>query len=134
MEQREEIIGHWRRSVWTGGFWWRMVVTVGLYWFLWKRNQITLTTRRIIERRGGLIGGEEVSLNLSSITNIRVKTSPLGSLLKYGLFEAQTAGSDEAEISFSGLRHPYNLKEEIYDLLDGSLDGAPVEQKNEKSS
>lgn len=130
MSQREEVIGHWRRSRWTGGFWWRTILTFGLYLILWRRNQITLTTRRLIERRGGIIGGEEVSTNLSRITNIRVQTSPLGSLLKYGLLEVQTAGSDQAEISFSGLAHPFQLKEKIYDLMDGQLDGIPVESSS----
>ncbi|MCI0714257.1 MAG: PH domain-containing protein [Chloroflexi bacterium] len=123
-ESREEVvISQYRRSVWTGGFWWRMIVTLGLYLYLWNRNKITLTNRRIVERRGGILGGEEISLNLARITDIRVKTGPLGAILKHGLFEVQSAGSDSAEISFEGLSHPHKLKDQIYDLQDGSLDG-----------
>ena len=124
MSEQEKVIGHFRRSKWTGGFWWRTLVTLGLYWLiLWRRNQLTLTTRRLIERRGNILGGEEISVNLSRITDIRVKTSALGSILKYGLFEVQSAGSDQAEISFAGLAQPHRLKDQIYDLQDGKLDG-----------
>ena len=131
MSQREEIIGHYRRSIWTGGFWWRFLVTLGLYLYLWNRNKITLTNRRIIQRRGGILGGEEVSLNLNRITDIKVKTGPLGALFGFGLFQVQSAGSDRAEISFDGLARPHKLKEAIYDLQDGELDGGPVDSEEE---
>ena len=130
-QQREEIVAQYRRSVWTGGFWWRVIVTLGLYLYLWNRNKITLTNRRIVQRRGGILGGEETSLNLTRITDIRVKTGPIGAILKHGLFEVQSAGSDSAEISFEGLSHPHKLKDQIYDLQDGSLDGSAfAEQKS----
>lgn len=128
MSQREEVIAHYRRSVWTGGFWWRILATLGLYLYLWNRNKITLTNRRLIQRRGGILGGEEVSVNLGRITDIRVKTGPLGAILGFGLFEVQSAGSNEAEISFDGLTRPHRLKDQIYDLQDGSLDGSPFDK------
>jgi hypothetical protein len=124
MGQREEIIAHYRRSRWTWGFWWRVIATLGIYLYLWNRNKITLTNRRLIERRGGVLGGEEISMNLDRITDIRVKTSPMGAIFGYGLFEADSAGSDQAEISFNGLGRPHKLKEAIIDLQhDGKLDG-----------
>jgi membrane protein YdbS with pleckstrin-like domain len=129
-QQREEIVAQYRRSVWTGGFWWRVIVTLGLYLYLWNRNKITLTNRRIVQRRGGILGGEETSLNLTRITDIRVKTGPLGAILKHGLFEVQSAGSDSAEISFEGLSHPHKLKDQIYDLQDGTLDGSAFSEQN----
>lgn len=132
MNQREEIVAQYRRSPLTGGFWWRMILTLGLYYFLWNRNKITLTDRRIVQRRGGLLGGEETSLNLNRITDIKVKTSALGSVLGYGLFEVQSAGSDSAEIHFDGLARPHRLKEQIYDLQDGTLDGSPFSDEGEK--
>jgi hypothetical protein len=122
MSEREEVVGTFKRSPWTGGFWWRLIVTLGLYLWVWNRNKLTLTTRRIVERRGGILGGEEVSVNLNRITDIKVLTSPLGALLKYGHFEIQSGG-DDAEIVFNGLSNPHRLKELIYDLQDGHLDG-----------
>jgi hypothetical protein len=134
MSQREEIIGHYRRSIFTGGFWWRFILTLGLYLYLWNRNKITLTNRRIIQRHGGIIGGEEVSLLLNRITDIKVKTSALGTIFRYGLFQVQSAGSDKAEINFSGLSRPHKLKEAIYDLQDGTLDGSPFDEGSASKS
>lgn len=129
MGQREEIVAHYRRSRWSWSFWWRTLVTLGLYLILWNRNKITLTNRRLIERRGGILGGEEVSVNLNRITDIRVKTSPVGALLGFGLFEVQSAGSDNAEITFSSLGKPHKLKDQIIDLQhDGQLDGGPIDK------
>ena len=134
MGQREEIIAHYRRSRWSWSFWWRTLSTLGLYLILWNRNKITLTNRRLIERRGGVLGGEEVSVNLNRITDIKVKTSALGAILKYGLFEVQSAGSDGAEITFSSLGQPHKLKEQIVDLQhDGTLDGGPVDKSQSPS-
>lgn len=129
MGQREEIIAHYRRSRWSWSFWWRTLSTVGLYLYMWNRNKITLTNRRLIERRGGILGGEEISVNLNRITDIRVKTSPFGAILKYGLFEVQSAGSDGAEITFTSLGQPHKLKDQIIDLQhDGQLDGGPIDK------
>jgi hypothetical protein len=97
-------------------------------WVLWRRNKITVTTRRIIERRGGIIGGEEVSIQLSNVTDIRVKTSALGSILKYGLVEVESAGSG-TEIVFNGISRPHKLKEILFDLQDGVIDGGPVDRR-----
>ena len=55
--QPEQKIGVWRRSMWTWGFWWRTITTLTLYvWLLWRRNQITVTTRRVSQRRGNILG------------------------------------------------------------------------------
>jgi hypothetical protein len=133
MAEQEKILAHFRRSKWTGGFWWRTLVSLGFYWaVIWRRNQITLTNRRLVERRGSVLGGDEVSVNLNRITDIRVKTSALGALLKYGLFEVQSAGTDQAEVTFNGLAHPHKLKDMIYDLQDGSLDGSPFGSQKQK--
>ncbi|MBC7870952.1 MAG: hypothetical protein H7Y09_08945, partial [Chitinophagaceae bacterium] len=47
----EKVVGVWRRSRWSWSFWWRTIVTLSLYyWLLWRKNQITVTTRRITQR------------------------------------------------------------------------------------
>lgn len=123
MAEQEKIIGHWRRSVWTGGFWWRTIVTLTLYyWLLWRKNQITVTTRRITQRRGNILGGEETTVSLDNVTDISLDVSPLGSILNYGDIEIQSAGSTTAEIAFKGLGRARGLREVIFDLQDGKLD------------
>lgn len=122
--QREEVVAEFRRSTRTLGFWWRTILTLSLYyWILWRRNKITVTTRRIIQRTGNIIGGEETSVQLTRITDVTVKTGGLGSLLGYGLIQIQSAGSGTAEISFDGIARPHRLKDIIFDLQDGVIDG-----------
>lgn len=130
--QREEKVAEFRRSVWHIGFWVRTILTLTLYyWILWRRNKITLTTRRVVQRKGNVIGGEEVSINLDRIQDIRVRTGVAGTVFRFGLIEIQSSGSGQAEISFDGLNRPHKLKEMIYDLQDGQLDGGPEKTKVE---
>lgn len=123
MNEREQTIGVWRRSMWTGGFWWRTIFTVGLYVvLLWRMNQITLTTRRITQRRGSIFTGNETSISIKDITDVTINQSFLGSLLNYGDVVVQSAGSNAAEISFAGLSSAKNLRDKIFDLQDGKID------------
>ncbi|MFP4320890.1 MAG: PH domain-containing protein [Anaerolineales bacterium] len=125
MAEREETIGVWRRSVWTWGFWWRTIVTLTLYyWILWRRNQITVTTRRISQRRGNILGGDETTLSIVNVTDVSIDTPPLGAVFGYGNIEVQSAGSNEAEITFNGLGRARKLREVIFDLKDGTPDEA----------
>lgn len=124
--QREEIVAEFRRSTRTLGFWWRAIVTLGLYVILlWRRNVITVTNRRVIQRTGNIIGGQETSMQIGRITDVTVKTGVLGTLLGYGLIEIQSSGSGEAEIHFDGISRPHKLKDVIFDLQDGVLDDGP---------
>lgn len=132
--QREEVVAEFRRSTRTLGFWWRTIFTLSLYyWILWRRNKITVTTRRIIQRTGNIIGGAETSVQLTRITDVTVKTSGLGTLLGYGLIEVQSAGSGTAEIRFDGIARPHRLKDIIFDLQDGVLDGGPKDDQAAKA-
>ena len=128
----EQQIGVWRRSMWTWGFWWRTITTLTLYvWLLWRRNQITVTTRRVSQRRGNLLGGEETALSIQNITDISVDTPPLGAIFGYGDIEVQSAGSTEAEISFRGLGRVKKLREVLFDLKDGVADSAAKKELDE---
>jgi hypothetical protein len=89
---------------------------------LWRRNQITVTTRRITQRRGNILGGDETSMSIDNVTDVSVDTSPLGAILGYGDITVQSAGSSQAEISFQGLGGAKKLREAIFDLKDGKLD------------
>ena len=124
-QEPEKTIGVWRRSMWTWGFWWRTITTLTLYvWLLWRRNQITVTTRRVSQRRGNVLGGDETALSISNITDISIDTPPLGAIFGYGNIEVQSAGSTEAEISFQGLGRVKKLREVLFDLKDGVADQA----------
>ena len=129
--EQETTIGIWRRSRWTWGFWWRTITTLTLYvWLLWRRNQITVTTRRVSQRRGNILGGEETSLSIHNITDISIDTPPLGAIFGYGDIEVQSAGSSEAEIAFKGLGRVKKLREVLFDLKDGVADEAVKESQD----
>ena len=125
----EKLVGVWRRSRWTWGFWWRTIVTLSLYvWLLWRRNQITVTTLRITQRRGNILGGDETSLSIENITDISVNTPPLGALFNFGHITVQSAGSSQAEISFQGLGRVRELRDVLFDLQDGTAHDAAADK------
>lgn len=125
MNNKEEVIGVWRRSVWTWAFWWRTITTLGLYFLiLWRKNQITVTNRRISQRRGNILGGSETAISIENITDISLDTPPLGAIFGYGNIQVQSAGSSQAEISFQGLGRAKKLREVLFDLKDGVADEA----------
>jgi hypothetical protein len=131
-QEPERTVGVWRRSVWTGGFWWRTIATLSLYyWLLWRKNQITVTTRRVMQRHGNLLGGEERAISIENITDIFVDTPALGAVLGYGNIQIQSAGSTGAEIAFQGLGRVKKLRDVLFDLKDGAADDvARDEMKN----
>jgi polyferredoxin len=121
----EQKIGVWRRSTLTWGFWWRTLTTLGLYWLvLWRRNQITVTTHRVMQRRGNVLGGSETAISIENITDISLSTPPLGAIFGYGDIRVQSAGADTAEISFQGLGRVKKLRDVLFDLKDGKIGAA----------
>lgn len=125
--QPEKTLGVWRRSVFTGGFWWRTLITLGMYYFfLWRKNQITLTDRRITQRTGNILAGRETTIDLDKVTDISVENSVLGGVFNYGDINIQSAGSSESEVAFKGLGGAYKLRDAIFEA-QGQMN---VEQKN----
>ena len=123
MQSPEKHIAVFRRSPRSWGFWWRTIVTLGIYVLTnWRLNQISLTTRRLTQRRGNLLTGNETAMSLERVTDINVNKSLLGSIMGYGDIVIQSAGSDSAEISFTSLQNPDKLRELIFDVKDGRLD------------
>ena len=121
--QAEKVIGVWRGSTRNLGFWLRTIVTLGLYVLLhWQHNSITLTTRRVTQKRGNFLTSNESSIVIENITDVNVNIGMLGSLLGYGDIAVQTSGSQDAEIRFVGLARPRALREAIFDLRDGKYD------------
>lgn len=130
-QQREVIIAEFRRSTRTIGFWVRAIFTLGLYvLLLWRRNVITVTNRRVMQRTGNIIGGQETSMQISRITDVTVKTGVMEALMGYGRIEVQSAGSSGPEIAFEGIAKPHALRDLIFDLQDGKYDGAPFAKED----
>jgi hypothetical protein len=88
----------------------------------YRHNKITLTTRRLTQRRGSILTGNETSMSIENVTNVDVNISLLGRILNYGDITVQSAGSNAAEIQAKRLAAPEKLRESIFDLRDGRLD------------
>lgn len=116
----EREIGTWRRSMSSPGFWLRVIVTFTLYyWLFWERNKVVLTNRRITQYKPLLVGGDEVSIALENVTEVRLSTPPLGALLHFADIRIQTAGAGNGpEIFFRAVDRPDMLKEGIFRYQD----------------
>jgi PH (Pleckstrin Homology) domain-containing protein len=125
VSQPETTVGVYRASKWRGAFWLRTIFTLGFYYFLvYRFNSITLTNRRVTQRRGNILTSNEASVAIDGITDVIVNKSALGSLLNYGDIIIQAPGGTMNEISFVGLANASKVRELIFDLKDGSLDKA----------
>jgi membrane protein YdbS with pleckstrin-like domain len=119
----EKTVGTFRESRWSLGFWFRTIITLGLYWFLYHRfNEIVLTTRRVMQRSGNILTHKETAMSIENITDVTVNRSALGRLLSYGDIHIQSAGSNAAEISQNRCAGADKLRDAIFDLRDGRLD------------
>jgi hypothetical protein len=116
-EPPEAIAGVFRRSRWSWGFWWRTLTSLGLYYLLlWDRNRITITTQRVHQRHGDLLGGQEISMSLENVTDVFLDEPPMGAIFDYGSIRVQSAGSGGAEIGFEALGRARQMRDLIFDL------------------
>jgi hypothetical protein len=121
--EREREIGVWRGSKKNLQFWLWTIITLSLhYWFVYRQNAITLSTRRVTQKRGNILTSSETSLSIDNITNVDVNMSLLGRIFDYGDISIQSAGSDATEIYFNRLANPTRLRDIIFDLKDGKYD------------
>ena len=119
----EKVIGTFRESRWSIGFWLRTIFTLGLYWLLFHRfNEITLTTRRVTQQRGNILSQNETSMSIENITDVTVNRSAIGSMLGYGDISIQSAGSSSTEIAQTRLAGAAKLRDAVFDLRDGRFD------------
>ena len=113
----EQLIGVYRRSVFTPAFWAWLIGSLGLYYVtLWRRNQIILTDKRVMQRTGGLIAGREVSISLENISDVDLFTTTWGALFGFGNIAIEAVNSQRPEIVFEGLAHAKHLRDEIFAL------------------
>jgi membrane protein YdbS with pleckstrin-like domain len=88
-----------------------VVWLVGRY-VRWATSRLTVTTSRIIERRGVLARrGREIPL--SALTNIEYHQSLFERVIGAGDVVLESAGKDSAEV-FPDLPHPASIHNEIY--------------------
>lgn len=125
----EDLVGVWRGSKANFSFWFKTLITLSLYyWLVYIHNDITLTTRRVTQRRGDFLNSNQNTIVLDSITDVDVKMAMLGELFNYGDVAILTSGSRMSEIQFPRLANPKALREAIFDLRDGRLDETNLEK------
>jgi Bacterial PH domain len=117
----ERVLGVWKRSPLSPGFWFRVVFTAGLYLILlYDRRNITLTNRRVTYNEAQIVGGRETSISIANITEVSVITSPLGALMGFSDVRIQSKGGGDTvpEIFFRSSERPNDLKRAIFELQD----------------
>ncbi|MGQ9909542.1 MAG: PH domain-containing protein [Candidatus Flexifilum sp.] len=125
LSEPERELGIWRQSRWYGMFWLKTIFTLGLWTLLfWQHNYISLTTRRVTQKRGAWLTTNETSLSLENVTDVTVNKGVFGSIFGYGDISISTAGSSGAEIHGIAIPRPEKLRSLIFDLTDGRLDQA----------
>jgi len=114
----EQTIMTARLSPWTLMFILRVIFTIGLYLFWWRREEIIITNRRVIARTG-LIGRTERTALLNRIQDVVIRYGLLGRVFHYGNVAIETAGSLRTEFVARGFENPELIKETIMKLSWG---------------
>lgn len=123
----EKNVGTWYGSKASLKFWLLAIITLSLYyWFVYKHNYISLTTRRVTQHKGSILTSNETAVTIENITDVVVNTSMLGQMFGYGDISIQTSGSTGTEIYFVRLANAAKLRDLIFDVRDGRLDEAKL--------
>lgn len=86
-------------------------VTV-LAWLKRLDSHYTVTTRRVIVRRG-IANRNERSASIDRIQNVNTKQGLYGRVLNFGDIEFDTAGSDtgDSDLALRGINDPHNMRD-----------------------
>ena len=100
-----------------------------LGWFSRLDTQFTVTTHRLIIRHG-ILSRREQSAHIDRVQNITTRQTVADRMLGVGAVDFDTAGTDDYEFVFRGIRHPQQLRERISraytDRVGGELDTTRV--------
>lgn len=105
------------------------VLAIALAWLLaryvrWSTTSLTLTSSRIIERRG-VLGRTGREIPLSALCDIAYRQSLLERLIGAGDVMLESAGKDGRE-TFADLPHPARIHGEIYRQMERRRAPAPA--------
>lgn len=101
------------------GIWWLWLIL--LAWFVWKVAEWSVAYFVITNQRmllsGGLITRDVAMMPLSKVTDMKYERSPVGRLLGYGMFIAESAGQDQALRTVNYLPYPDQLYTEVCQMI-----------------
>lgn len=113
------------------GIWWLWLIL--LAWFVWKVAEWSVAYFVITNQRmllsGGLITRDVAMMPLSKVTDMKYERSPVGRLLGYGMFIAESAGQDQALRTVNFLPYPDQLYTEVCQMIFPGGKPSPLEDR-----
>jgi len=106
-----------RATVWTLGFWFKLIVTLGFYLFWWSATSVTVTDRRVVWK-SGLFSKNERTIPLQQVQDVSVSYGFFGQLLGYGTIRIESAGGPEPEIVAINIAGPDAVRDAIISHLE----------------
>ena len=119
----ERTLRTFRESKWRFMFWVKAIFTLSIwYWSVYRHNYITLTTEKVIQRRGSWVSHNETAIYIRDIRDVTTNSSILGKIFGYGDIILSSSGGMGAEIKAVGLAGADTARQLVFDLRDGRLD------------
>lgn len=89
---------------------WVVILIAG--WFTRLGTYYTITTHRLIIRHG-ILSRHEQAAHIDRVQNVNTRQTVFDRMLGVGAVDFDTAGTDDYEFVFGGVRHPQDLREAI---------------------
>lgn len=89
-----------------------LIVVLVWGWLSRLDTRFTVTTHRLIIRHG-ILARREQSAHIDRVQNITTRQTVVDRMLGVGAVDFDTAGTDDYEFVFGGVRHPQGLRERI---------------------
>ena len=111
--------------------WWGWLIL--LAWFVWQVAEwsvgyFVITNQRMLLTHG-LLTRDVAMMPLSKVTDMSYERSPLGRMLGYGKFIAESAGQDQALRTIDHLPYPDQLYGEVCEMIFPGGKPKPLEER-----
>jgi putative membrane protein len=114
----EEIIAIRRKSKVSLLFWLKAILTLGIWWRFWYKNDYLALTRRSIVRRKGVFQKEERAVPLNQVQDISVSYGIIRRLLGEGDIKIETAAGSGTEIVMNNVGNPEGFRSLVFKQID----------------
>lgn len=89
-----------------------LVVISVIAWLTRLDTQFTITTHRLMIREG-ILSRNEQSAHIDRVQNVSTRQTFVDRMLRVGAVDFDTAGTDDYEFVFDGVKNPHALRETI---------------------
>lgn len=108
----EKVIVRARESLWFA--WPKMLFSLTLYFWWWRRKFLQVTNQRVIYC-SGLLSRTERSVALENVLDVAMRRGIGGRVFGYGTIIIETAATGRAEFAMVGVRQPSRLRDAIFE-------------------